>query len=228
MSEATGAIIALIFIICIFLGFFVIVGGLYVITSIIYKKVLEKDGRNGWLGFIPFYRDYLLMEMGDMNWYWILAMYAPTVVGIVVSVIPFVGTLATGALSIVALVAKVNVYYNLSKKFKTEDWFIVVLALVPPIGLGILGFSSKYQYHKEVEVQPDGFFGDLGFIKKEETGNTNTTAVANPKVEKKETSKVSEEEIKETKKEEVKEATTEEKPKNSKPKNTKKNTKKED
>ena len=211
MSSEAGAGVAVLFMfLFIFLMVFLIIGGLYVITSIIYKKILEKDGRNGWLGFIPIYRDYLLIEMSDMNWYWILVICGPTILGVFTSVIPFIGSLIAAALNILALVAKINLYYNLSKKFKTEDWFIVILAIFPIIGLGILAFSSKYEYHKEVEVQPDGFFGDLGIIKKD-ANNT----VAAPVVKKEET-KVTKEEIKETKKEEE--------PKEEKPKKTTKKT----
>ncbi len=220
MSSEAGAGFAILFtFLFIFLFVFIIIGAVYVITSIIYKKILEKDGRNGWLGFIPVYRDYLLIEMSDLNWYWILVILGPTIVGMFASFIPFIGSLITAALSILSLVARINLYYNLSKKFKTEDWFIVLLALVPLIGLGVLAFSSKYEYHKEVEVQPDGFFGDLGIIKKE-TANNGT--VAAPVVEKKEETKVTKEEIKETKKEEVKEAEVE--PKEENPKKTTKKT----
>lgn len=215
-AEVGAGIAALMIFLFVFFFIFIIIGAVYVVTSIFYKKILEKDGRNGWLGFIPVYRDYLLLEMSDMNWYWILVILGPTILGMVASVIPFIGSLLTAALSILSLIGRINLYYNLSKKFKTEDWFIVILALVPMIGLGILALSKNYEYHKEVEVQPDGFFGDLGIIKKE----TNGTVVA-PVVKKEET-KVTEEEIKETKKEEVKEAEVE--PKEEKPKKTTKKT----
>ena len=220
METEVGAGIFMVFMfVIIFLIFFLlVVGGIYLITSFIYKKLFEKANRNGLHAFIPIYRDYVLIELGEMNWYWILAMYAPLIVGILASFIPFVGTLATGALSIISLIAKINIYYNVCKKYKTEDWFVVIVAIVPIIGLAIIAFSDKFEYHPEVEVKPDGFFGDFGFIKNEEVKQE-----VKPEV-KPEPVKVTEEEIKETKQEEVKEATVEEpkKPTKKKPNNKKK------
>jgi hypothetical protein len=77
----------------------------------------------------------------------------------------------------------------------------------------MLGFMKKYVYYREVEVQPDGLFGDFGFIKKDEkrTSYNNPSTNENVEVIKNESVKVSEEDVKEDK-EEVNDAVVEEKP----------------
>ena len=182
--------------------------GFYLLTSFIYKKVIEKDSRNGWYGFIPVYRDYVLIEMSGLAWYWIVALYVTIIVGIIISIIPFVGSIGYGALMLLSRIAAVNMYIYLCKRFHAEDWLIIVTALFPIIGLGILGFSSKYAYDKTVEVEPDGFLGDLGIASNGDVNPNTTTAVAPV--------------VKEEPKEEEKEEKVE------KPKKTTKKTKKEE
>jgi len=192
----------------------IIILGVYVVESIFRMKIFEKAGRNKWLGFVPIYKDYILIEIGEINWYWMIALYGPILLGVVASCIPFFGSILSSALAILSIVARVNVYYNVAKKFKTEDWFMIILALVPIVGEGILAFSSNYEYHADVETEPDGFCGDLGIIKETtddnstNTNNENITSTTN--TYKNEEVKVTTEQIKEVNKEEVKEATVEE------------------
>jgi hypothetical protein len=200
---------------------FLIIGilllAVFIIDSIFRMRIFEKAGRNKWLGFIPIYKDYIMIEIGEINWYWMIVIYGPVLLGVLVSFIPFVGSILSSALSILSIVGRVNVYYNVAKKFDTEDWFLIVLALVPMVGEGILAFSSKYEYHPEIETQPDGFCGDLGIIKDEGNyTNTNNNAnqgnenVNNTTTYKNEEVKVTTEQIEEVHKEEVKEAKVEE------------------
>ena len=97
---------------------------------------------------------------------------------------------------ILSKIAAVNLYIYLSKRFHAEDWLIIVTALFPVIGLGILGFSKKYEYDKTVEVQPDGFLGDLGIT----SNGTNTTTAPAPVVKKEPKEEVNEEKKEEPKK----------------------------
>jgi len=217
-EEFGGLVFGGVFFVFAILFFLIIIVGIYVVKSIIYSKIFEKTGKDKILGWVPFYRDYILLETTDLNWYWILIIYAPTLVAILTSWIPFLGIISTSVFSLVARVASANMYYNLNKKFKNEDIIFVLFIFFPLIMLGIMAFSEKYKYYKEVEVQPDGFLGDLGIISKKQNVNTNTNnndTVAS-EVIKDEEVKVTKEEVKETKKEEVvevKEETKEEEPK---------------
>ncbi len=199
---------------------FLIIAGVYVLTSFIYKKLFEKDGRNGWYGFIPYYRDYILTEMSGLNWYWFVLILAPQILGIIGGMVPFIGPLISSGGAILSLLARVNLYYNLNKKFKNEDVFVVLIALLPLIGLGILAFSQKYVFDRNVEVKPDGFFGDLGIIKKEnQTTAQQPEPTPAPVVEKNEEVKVTKEEVSEAKKDDFKEAEVNETPNGNKKNN---------
>ena len=210
-----------VFLIGFFIGLLIVVG-LYLVTSFIYKSLFEKMGIRGILGFVPFYRDWLLIEACDMNWYWFIAKYAPLLLGFICALIPFVGSIASSCLTIISVIAGVAIAYNLNKKFQGSDGFLILLAILPLIGMGVLAFSKEYSYHKEVKVQPDGFFGDFGFIKKADNSNVNPNYNPEPVVEKNEEVKVTEEEVKEAKEEAKDAEITEEKHKKKTTKKTKK------
>ena len=227
-AEVVGGAFAVVFFILMALFFLIIIGGLYVLTSIVYSKVFVKAGKEKNLAWIPFYREYVLLEAAELNWYWILVIYAPVILSILTSWIPFIGVFTTMICAVLAKIGSVNLYYNINKKFRCEDVYLLLYILLPAlIPLGMMGFSEKYKYYAEQEVNPDGFLGDLGFINnKKNTTNTNNSNVE-PKVIKEDEVKVTKEEVKETKKEEVKEAKEiEEKPK--KKTNKKKTTKKDE
>ena len=227
-AEVVGGAFAIVFFILMALFFLIIIGGLYVLTSIVYSKVFVKAGKDKKLAWIPFYREYILLEAAELNWYWILIIYAPVILSILTSWIPFIGVFTTMICAVLAKIGSVNLYYNINKKFRCEDVYLLLYILLPAlIPLGMMGFSDKYKYYAEQEVNPDGFLGDLGFINnKKNTTNTNTSNVE-PEVIKEDEVKVTKEEVKETKKEEVKEAKEiEEKPK--KKTNKKKTTKKDE
>ena len=196
----------------------VIFAGLYIFTSFVYKGLFEKAGIRGVLGFVPFYRDWLLIEACGLNWYWFIAKYAPLFLGAICAMIPFVGSIASSCLTIVATIASVAISYNLNKKFQGSDSFLILLAILPIIGMAVLAFSKQYSFHAEVPVKPDGFFGDFGFIKKE-----NTDGEVKAEVVKNEDVKVTKEEVKE-----AKEEATDAEVEDEKPKNKKKKTKKEE
>ncbi len=235
--EVAGSVFGIFIVLFTVLFVLLIFAGLYVLKSIIYRKIFEKAGKDRNLAWIPFYREYILVEVADINWYWILIMYAPVILSILTSWVPFVGIFTTSICAIFAKVGRVNVFYNFNKKFKCEDAYLLLYILLPElIPLGMMGFG-KYEYDASVKVAPDGFLGDLGFIKKEEkqeapkkeeSKKEEPKKEEQPEVIKEEEVKVSKEEIKETKQEVVKDA---DEVKDSKPKkknNNKKTTKKKD
>ena len=229
-AEVVGGFAAFIFVLLMFLFILIVIGGIYVLTSIIYGKVFEKAGKEKNLAWIPFYREYIMCEVAELNWYWILVIYSPVLVSLLTCWIPFLGVFTSLICAVLAKIGSINLYYNINKKFKCEDVYLLLYILLPAfIPLGMMGFGEKYHYYKDAVVSPDGFLGDLGFINSKPKNNTTVNSEEKkeeaPEVIKEEEIKVTKEEVKETKKEEVKEATdVEEKPK--KKTNTKKNEKK--
>ena len=195
-----------------------IAAAFYVLTSFIYKGMFDKAGIRGMLGFVPFYRDWLLIETCEMPWYWFVAKFAPILLGTICAMIPFVGSLASSLLVIVAKLADVAISYNLNKKFKGSDAFLILLALLPIVGMGIFAFSKNYSFHKDVKVNPDGFFGDFGFINNPQQHTDYEVKTENIKNDEE---KFTKEEINEVK-EEAKDAEVEEEKTKSKKKKTKK------
>ena len=122
-------------------------------------KVFKKAGKGGWEALIPFYCNYVLIEIAGLNWWWFLFFFAPLVLG-------FIGLAWLGSLAY--LFAVFNCYYNLSKKFNKGTGFAVCLTLFTPICIPILGFSKNNVY-SNVYVSNNGVFGPSG------TNNNNNT-----------------------------------------------------
>ena len=148
----------------------VIIAAYYVFMSFVFKKLFEKAGRNGNMGWVPFYRWWILFDMAGLNWYWFVLMFAGALIAGIASALPFVGSLLSAFVVQAASFSSLVLYINLNKKFNTEKLFIILLVLVPIVGLPVLAFNKKYEFNANAKVEPDGIFGDFGFIKpKEET-----------------------------------------------------------
>ena len=118
-----------------------------IITLIATWKVYKKAGKGGWEAIIPFYCNWVLVEISGLNWWWFLLFFAPLVTS-------FMGVEWLG--SLVYLFAAFNCYYNLSKKFKQGVGFAICMTLVTPICLMILGFSKKNVYNSNIVVSNNG------------------------------------------------------------------------
>lgn len=125
-------------------------------------KVFKKAGKGGWESLIPFYSNYVLIEISGLNWWWFLISLAPLILGF----IPGIGLLA----ALASLFALFNCYYNLSKKFNKDTGFAICLTLFTPICIPILGFSKNNIYNN-VYVSNNGVFGASG----EDNNNYNST-----------------------------------------------------
>ena len=147
----------------------VIFAAYYVFMSFVFKKLFEKDGRNGAMGWVPFYRWWILFDMAGLNWYWFVLMFGGALISGVAAAIPFVGSILSALVVQAASFSSLVLYINLNKKFNTSNKFIILLVLVPIVGLPILAFSEKYKFDRNAKVEPDGIFGDFGFIKREES-----------------------------------------------------------
>jgi predicted RNA-binding Zn-ribbon protein involved in translation (DUF1610 family) len=113
-------------------------------------KVFKKAGKGGWESLIPFYNNYVLIEISGLNWWWFLISLSP----LVLAFIPVISLLS----SLASMFTTFNCYYNLSKKFNKGTGFAVCLTLFTPICLPILGLSKNNVYNN-VYVSNNGVFG---------------------------------------------------------------------
>jgi len=138
------------------MGFVFLLLGIGLIVAIIqliaFWKVYKKAGKGGWEAIVPFYNNYVLVEISGLEWWWFLLYFAPMVLS-------FIAPLAWLG-PIVSLFATFNTYYNLSKKFNKGVGFAIGLTLATPIFASILGFSKKCVYDANVAVSSNGIFGE--------------------------------------------------------------------
>lgn len=129
----------------------------YLIFSIVGKwKLYKKCGKEGWEAIIPFYSDWVLVEISGLKWYWFLIFLAPTIAS-TFNVGDFISFLA----SIAAILANVSICYNLSKKFnKSDTWFILSI-FFGGITIPLLGYSSSDKYDENIVVTPNGVFDNI-------------------------------------------------------------------
>ncbi|MBQ2872863.1 MAG: zinc ribbon domain-containing protein [Bacilli bacterium] len=120
----------------------------YIIQIIGLWKVFKKSGKGGWEAIVPFYCNWVLVEISGLNWWWFLFFFAPLVLGVIG--LAWLGSLAY-------LFAVFNCYYNISKKFNKGTGFAVCLTLFTPICIPILGFSKNNVYNN-VPVSNNGVF----------------------------------------------------------------------
>lgn len=129
-------------------------------------KLFKKAGKGGWEAIVPFYCNYVLVEIAGLKWYWFLGFFAPLVLGAIPG-IGFLGWLAY-------LFTMFNIFFNISKRFNKGIGFAICLTLFTPICVPILGFSSKEKYDSSVPVSPNGVFGQP------ETQNDNSNVYQQP------------------------------------------------
>ena len=170
-TEAQAALAAL--------GFVVVFVFVILAIAIIFKIIsrwifFKKCGEEGWKALIPIYTDYTLLKISGLNWWWILILYAATILstmkssfditqnldqsanlGPIVIIISFLNVFASFA----ALFARINYSFNITKKFKKSGAYTVLLVLFEPIMLLVLGASKNEEYDSSVEVSPNGLIG---------------------------------------------------------------------
>lgn len=121
-----------------------------IIQLIAQWKIYKKAGKGGWEAIVPFYCNWVLVEISGLKWYWFLFFFAPMLFQIFE--LDNIGWL-------VYIFGMFNIFYNLSKKFNRGVGFAICLTLFTPICMWILGFSKKSIYDKNVAVSPNGVFG---------------------------------------------------------------------
>ncbi|MDE5889348.1 MAG: hypothetical protein K2H20_04945 [Bacilli bacterium] len=139
------------------LGGFIIIAVIALIAWLIFYiigmwKMYEKAGQPGWKAIIPYYNTWTLVEIAGLNWYWFLVALASTVISVLgLEGISFVGSIA-------GLIANINIYHNLSKKFNKSTGWIVLSVFFGGFTLPILGYSKADVWNSAVAVTPNGLF----------------------------------------------------------------------
>lgn len=108
-------------------AFFAVV--LYVVSSIAYMKIFEKAGIDKWKAWVPYYRDWIFLELGGYNGALSLISLAGSV--------PYVGLFAwIACFAIFCLAAN-----EISKKLGKENSFMLY-----PLGVVTLGITTLIWY----------------------------------------------------------------------------------
>ncbi len=117
-------------------------------------KIFKKAGKNGWEAIVPFYNQWILVEIAGLNWWWFLIMIS----GTIVSLLSIPGLSAVCSLA--NLVAMFFVNYNLAKKFHKEVGTAILMTIFSAIMYPVVGFSKDYQFDNSVVVSPNGPIGE--------------------------------------------------------------------
>lgn len=133
--------------------FIAILIGLLVIYFIGTWKFFKKAGKNGWECLIPFYSQWIMVEIASLNWWWFLLLIANSVV----TILDLEGL--TLIASVANIIANIPIMYNYSKKLHKGTSFVVLGTIFPWIALTIAGFSSNYNWDNSISVSPNGPFG---------------------------------------------------------------------
>ena len=115
-------------------------------------KMLKKAGKGGWECLIPFYSTYVLTEIAGLNWWWFLIVECSSISALFVD-----NSSIVSLLSLASLFGRINLFYNLSKKFHKETGWIVLSVFFGGITMPVLGYSSKDYYDYNIPVTKNGF-----------------------------------------------------------------------
>ena len=143
-----------------FLGGFILVVGIILLAILILIivvacKFYKKAGKEGWEAIIPFYNDWVYVEIAGLNWWWFLLLIASTIVS-------FVFGDSISGLKTIAILAVIFSFFvcnfNIAKKLHKGTGFAVLLTIFPVIMFPIVAFSKNYQFDHSVPVSKNGIF----------------------------------------------------------------------
>lgn len=123
----------------------------YIIAEV---KLFKKAGKAGWEAIVPFYNNWVYVEISGLEWYWFLLLIATTLASFLFgnnSAITSIASLATIFGSFVC-------NYNLAKKFHKEVSFAILMTIFPVVMVPLVAFSKDYVYDANVEVSKNGIF----------------------------------------------------------------------
>lgn len=111
-------------IMAIMLALLVFAAVVYVVSCIFRQRVFAKASVKSWKAWIPFYNEYVMLQLGGQNGWWVFF-----------SFVPFCSVVASAFI----IVAE----YFVQRKLGKPDWYLVVAVLVQPVWLGILAYDSS-------------------------------------------------------------------------------------
>lgn len=164
-------IFAIIFFVIIMVGFLVF----YIIGR---WKLYEKAGREGWKSIIPFYNDWVYVEMAGLNWWYFLLLIANSL-SVWVNVNDDV-SVGGGLFSLVSLAGLFFCNYNISKKLHKDTLFAVLMTIASWVVIPIVGFSNKYTWDDSVSVSVNGPIDEVN-NNRSSNDSTNTSNDADDK-----------------------------------------------
>lgn len=135
----------------IFLTFFVILFVLYIVGR---WKLFKKAGKNGWEAIIPFYNDWVYVEIAGLNYWWFFLVIATTIANIID--VDYLSSIA----SIASLVGLFFCNYNISMKLHKDVAFAILMTIFPFIMMPIIGLSDNYKWDDSVVVSSNGPIAD--------------------------------------------------------------------
>lgn len=163
------------------LGLYIFIIIAYSVFSTIARWIyFKKCGEAGWKSLIPVYGDLTLFKTAGLSWWWIFFMYAAPLISGFVSFIEEIQTsylndvtyssLTMILLNLViifasligmasAVITRISLGINISKKFNKTAGTAVLYAFFPNIMSLVLGISKNSVYNKDAKVSPNGIFG---------------------------------------------------------------------
>jgi len=131
-----------------------------VITIIGQWKLFEKCGEKGWKSLIPFYNDWTIVGISGCKWWYFFFIISESVLTATVENIETLASLSlvSSVLGIISIYIILCINYNIARKFHQGIGFAVGMTLVPFVFYLILGFSDKYKYDKNVNVNSWGIY----------------------------------------------------------------------
>ena len=127
-----------------------------VVIIVAKAKVYKKAGKPAWAAIIPFYSDWVLCEIAEVEKWFFALMIAPTIISMLD--IRFLSSIA----AIASLAAGFFCNYNIALKFKKDGiGYGLGLTLLPIIFYPILGFGKS-----EFENVPVSSYGPVTPAKK--------------------------------------------------------------
>lgn len=137
-------------------------------------RLYKKAGKNGWEAIIPFYNDWVYVEIAGLNWWWFLLVMANSSVNfssgffdgdsVVISIAPFVSLFALYVCN-----------YNISKRLNKDVGFAVLMTIFPFIMIPLIGLSNSYKFDKDIVVSNNGPFNNSIANDTDSSNNRNNT-----------------------------------------------------
>lgn len=144
-DDGSGAALAFLFLFLPIL-FLILIAG-YVLGSIFFMKIFEKAGVQGkWRAWVPIYNTLIFVKLGDLNPWWLLALWLATGV---LGWVPVVGQLVPLAAYLYTLLAA----WRVGLKLQKEAVWLILYFFLPIVWLGIAAFD-KSRWNTAIPAAP--------------------------------------------------------------------------